>query len=83
MSTPDETSIIGLRVTLEEVRGDIKLVLEKISNQDRRISDVESRVTNHDRVMDGVKATIFKWTGAGTILSMLVSSGFLWTILHR
>lgn len=71
-----------IRVTLEEVRGDVKTILAKMEDQNRRIADVEARVTGHDAELQTVKATVLKWTGAGALGSFLISTGFLFTLFN-
>lgn len=64
-----------IAVMLAEVRGDIKLVLEKVDNTNRRVNEAHQRLDKHDQILESLKAAMWKHTGIAGLLTALLSSG--------
>lgn len=64
-----------LEVLITQVAGDVKLVLSKVDDTNRRVGVVEDRVTHHDTEIAAMRAQMWRWVGASSAISALVVGG--------
>lgn len=64
-----------MQVMVAEIRGDIKLVLEKVDNTNKRVDEAHNRLDKHDHILEALKAAMWKHTGIAGLFTALLSSG--------